>query len=265
MRHDAPIAGGAGACGGPDAGREGGLDQGRAEPAVALAGALLDEERAVPSGIAEFADRGGRHDAGAEKAVLEQLSDPARVVDGGLAAGALGDLGGRWRGHPCTRRHDVARRARRHHGGVPEAPSSVRVRTRGTHRAAGGSERRRGKGSPFSCGRVGRRPMDAYVRYGPLEHGRHLLDAPIGDLHGVSFHRIPGKKCSPPTVRASHRLQCRKLSGAACRHLMVPEEVFGTVRDVVGFSCQHATTRRSLQMPAEHRPIELDGATAVRA
>ncbi len=39
MRHDAPIAGGEGACGGPDAGREGGLDQGRAEPAIALAGA----------------------------------------------------------------------------------------------------------------------------------------------------------------------------------------------------------------------------------
>ena len=45
-------------------------------------------------------------------------------------------------------RHDCARRARRHHGGLPEAPSSVYVRTRDTNRAADGSERWSGKGSP---------------------------------------------------------------------------------------------------------------------
>ncbi|MGH7372759.1 MAG: GntR family transcriptional regulator [Candidatus Rokuibacteriota bacterium] len=98
-----------------------------------------------------------------------------------------------------------------------------------------------------------------------IEHGRHLLDAPIEDLHGVSFHRILGRKFNLHTVRISHRLQCRKLSPAACRHLMVPDGTFGTVWDVVGFSYQRATTYQSLQMPAGHRPIELDGATAVRA
>ena len=97
-----------------------------------------------------------------------------------------------------------------------------------------------------------------------LEHGRHLLNAPLEDLHGVSFHRILGKRFNLPTVRTSHRLQCGELSPAACRHLMVPEGTFGTVWDVVGFSYQHATTYQSLQMPAGHRPIELDGATAVR-
>lgn len=97
-----------------------------------------------------------------------------------------------------------------------------------------------------------------------IEHGRHLLEAPIEELHGVSFHRILGKKFNLPTVRISHRLQCRKLSPAACRHLRVPEGTFGTVWDVVGFSYQHATTYQSLQMPAGHRAIELDGATAVR-
>jgi DNA-binding GntR family transcriptional regulator len=98
-----------------------------------------------------------------------------------------------------------------------------------------------------------------------FEHGRRLLEAPIDDLHGVSFHQILGKRFDLPTVRTSHRLQCRKLSPAACRHLMVPEGTFGTVWDVVGFSYQHATTYQSLQIPAGHRPIELDGATAVRA
>jgi DNA-binding GntR family transcriptional regulator len=98
-----------------------------------------------------------------------------------------------------------------------------------------------------------------------IEHGRHLLDAAIEDLHGVSFHRILGKRFNLPTVRTSHRLQCRRLSPAACRHLMVPEGTFGTVWDVVGFSYQQATTYQSLQIPAGHRPIELDGATAGRA
>lgn len=98
-----------------------------------------------------------------------------------------------------------------------------------------------------------------------LEHGRHLLDARIEDLHGVSFHRVLSRRFNLPTVRISHRLQCRKLSPAACRHLAVPVGTFGTVWDVVGFSYQHATTFQSLQIPAGHRPIELDGATGARA
>jgi len=98
-----------------------------------------------------------------------------------------------------------------------------------------------------------------------FEHGRHLLEAPIEDLHGVSLHRILGQRFNLPTVRTSHRLQCRTLSPAACRHLMISEGTLGTVWDVVGFSYQHATTYQSLQIPAGHRPIELDGATAGRA
>ncbi len=93
-----------------------------------------------------------------------------------------------------------------------------------------------------------------------IEHGRHLLDEPIENLHGVSFHRILGRKFNLPTLRTSHRLQCRRLCPAACRHLIVPEGTFGTVWDVVGFSHQQATTYQSLQIPAGHRPIELDAA-----
>jgi GntR family transcriptional regulator len=98
-----------------------------------------------------------------------------------------------------------------------------------------------------------------------LAHGRHLLDARIEDLHGVSFHRILGRRFNLPTLRTSHRLQCRRLSAAACRHLTVPDGTFGTVWDVVGYSYHHATTFQSLQIPAGHRPIELDGPTAGRA
>jgi GntR family transcriptional regulator len=91
-----------------------------------------------------------------------------------------------------------------------------------------------------------------------LKHGRHLLDEPIENLHGVSFHRTLGRKFNLPTLRTTHRLQCRKLSQAACRHLIVPEGTFGTVWDVIGYYHQQATTYQSLQLPAGHRPIELD-------
>jgi GntR family transcriptional regulator len=91
-----------------------------------------------------------------------------------------------------------------------------------------------------------------------IEHGRHLLEEPIENLHGVSFHRILGRRFNLPTVRTSHRLQCRQLGADACRHLGVPDGTFGTVWDVVGYSYQRATTYQSIQIPAGHRPIELD-------
>ncbi len=94
-----------------------------------------------------------------------------------------------------------------------------------------------------------------YIAY---EHGRHLLDEPVDSLHGASFHRILGRRFNLPTLRTRHRLQCRRLSPEACRHLLLPEGTFGTVWDVVGFSYQRATTYQSLQIPAGHRPIELD-------
>ena len=33
-----------------------------------------------------------------------------------------------------------------------------------------------------------------------IEHGRHLLDEPIENLHGVSFHRILGERVQPSHV-----------------------------------------------------------------
>lgn len=90
------------------------------------------------------------------------------------------------------------------------------------------------------------------------EHGRHLLDEPVETLHGVSFHRILGRKFNLPTLRTTHRLQCCKLSPAACRHLLLPEDTYGTAWDVVGYSYQQATTYQSVQIPAGHRPIELE-------
>jgi DNA-binding GntR family transcriptional regulator len=91
-----------------------------------------------------------------------------------------------------------------------------------------------------------------------LEYGRHLLDEPIENLHGASFHRILGKNFNLPTLRTSHRLQSRELSPLACRYLLLPKGTIGTVWDVVGFSYQQATTYQLIQLPANHRSIEFD-------
>jgi DNA-binding GntR family transcriptional regulator len=99
----------------------------------------------------------------------------------------------------------------------------------------------------------------AYSRFHiAYEHGRHLLKEPVENLHGVSFHGVLGKRFNLPTLRTSHRLQSRPLSPEACRRLLVPQGTVGTVWDVVGYSHQRATTYQSVQIPAGHRPIELD-------
>jgi GntR family transcriptional regulator len=90
------------------------------------------------------------------------------------------------------------------------------------------------------------------------EHGRHLLEEPIENLHGVSFHRILGRRFNSPTTKMSHRLQARELSPKACRRLMLPKGTFGTLWAVIGYSRERATTYQSLEVPAGHRPIELE-------
>jgi len=103
----------------------------------------------------------------------------------------------------------------------------------------------------------GEAPAFSQVRIG-IEHGRSLLKMPIERLHGLSFHKVLGREFNLPTVRTSHRLQCERLSRTACRHLGVPAGTYGMVWEVVGFSHRQATTYQSLQMPAGHRPIELE-------
>ena len=60
--------------------------------ALGLAGALLDDHLAVASQVAQLADRAWWHEAGADQAVLDQLADPGRVADVGLAAGDVAQV-----------------------------------------------------------------------------------------------------------------------------------------------------------------------------
>ena len=52
---------------------------------LGLTSALLDLGLAVAGQLAQLADRAGRHEAGADQAVLDQLGDPGRIGDVGLA------------------------------------------------------------------------------------------------------------------------------------------------------------------------------------
>jgi DNA-binding GntR family transcriptional regulator len=103
----------------------------------------------------------------------------------------------------------------------------------------------------------GEEPAFSQVRIA-FEYGRSLLKMPIESQHGLSFHKVLGRKFNLPTVRTSHRLQCQRLSRTACRHLRVPTGSYGMIWDVVSFSHRQATIYQSLQMPPGHRPIELD-------
>ena len=76
----------------------------------------------------------------------------------------------------------------------------------------------------------GEAPAFSQVRIA-IEHGRSLLKMPIESLHGLSFHKVLGRKFNLPTVRTSHRLQCQRLSRTACRHLCVPARY---IRDDLG-------------------------------
>ena len=62
--------------------------------ALGLAGALLDDDLAVAGEVTQLADRAWWHEARADQAVLDQLADPGRVADVGLAAGDVAQVVG---------------------------------------------------------------------------------------------------------------------------------------------------------------------------
>ena len=64
-----------------------------------LSGALLNERVAVAREIPQLPNRGWRHEALPDEAVLEQLGDPHAVLHIGLPAGDLGRSARRWPGY----------------------------------------------------------------------------------------------------------------------------------------------------------------------
>ena len=94
--------------------------------------------------------------------------------------------------------------------------------------------------------------------YLPYALGKFLLDIPLEALHGISTHKALVDRFNLPTVRFEHRVSCRQLINDVCRQVLVPEETFGTVWDIRGYSFRDSpNTYQRIQLPAGHRPLEI--------
>lgn len=90
------------------------------------------------------------------------------------------------------------------------------------------------------------------------EHGKIFLDMPMEELHGASSHRLLIDHYNLPTLRMEHRVGCRALSDAACKHLMVPSGSIGIVWDISDFSFHDKPSLfQRFQLPPGHRPVEI--------
>ena len=103
----------------------------------------------------------------------------------------------------------------------------------------------------------GEAPAFSQVRIA-IEHGRSLLKMPIESLHGLSFHKVLGRKFNLPTVRTSHRLQRQRSEPDG-----VPQIVCAArhVRDDLGGRRLLLPAGDDLSVAANviaHWPIELD-------
>lgn len=94
--------------------------------------------------------------------------------------------------------------------------------------------------------------------YFSYDHGKALLDVPLEELHGSSTHRVMVDRFNLPTLRVEHRIGARALSDFACKHLRLPADTVGTIWDVSDYSIgDKPVLFQRLQLPPEHRPIEL--------
>ena len=102
--------------------------------------------------------------------------------------------------------------------------------------------------------------------YFTYDHGRALLDAPLEELHGSSTHRVMVDRFNLPTLRVEHRIAARVLSDVACKHLRLAPGTVGTVWDVSDYSIgDRPVLFQRLQLPPDHRPIELSESSVALA
>jgi GntR family transcriptional regulator len=94
--------------------------------------------------------------------------------------------------------------------------------------------------------------------YVAFKFGRHLLDLPIEELQGSSFHRILAERFNLPTLKLEHKLGCRALSDEACERLMLTLGTFGCVWDTKSYSFDREPILfQRFELPPGHRPIEI--------
>ncbi|MEZ5843655.1 MAG: GntR family transcriptional regulator [Hyphomicrobiaceae bacterium] len=98
--------------------------------------------------------------------------------------------------------------------------------------------------------------------YIAVAHGKHLLNQPLEQLHGSSWHRLLSQRFRLPTLRMRHSLASRPLSPFACKHLKLAKGTSGTVWDILDYSfADQPVLFQRYQLPPGHRPIELEERT----
>ncbi|MGI9523225.1 MAG: GntR family transcriptional regulator [Hyphomicrobiaceae bacterium] len=94
--------------------------------------------------------------------------------------------------------------------------------------------------------------------YVAFKYGRHLLNLPIEELHGSSFHRTLVDRFNLPTLNLEHRLGCRALSDDACAQLTLASGTLGCVWDIKSYSFDRESILfQRFELPPGHRPIEI--------
>lgn len=94
-----------------------------------------------------------------------------------------------------------------------------------------------------------------YVAYA---YAKHVLQQPLRELDGSSFHRILTDRFNLPSLRMSHKIRCGALGDAACDHLGLERGTVGSQWDVTTYSFDdEAILFQRFELPPGHREIEI--------
>ena len=99
----------------------------------------------------------------------------------------------------------------------------------------------------------------AYSRvFLPRAFSVHLLQVPIDQLHGISYHRMLAETAAPPPMHMRERISCAPISPAALRHLALSAPTHGIIWEVEEFSFNNEPlVFQQIQLPPGHRPLEM--------
>jgi DNA-binding GntR family transcriptional regulator len=105
---------------------------------------------------------------------------------------------------------------------------------------------------------VDREPPAFSSLYLRREHGQHLLDLPLENLHGTSLHRHLLERFHLPTLSVRHEVAARPLSEAACHHLGLFAPHVGLVWSAhdIGLD-DHPLLIQRFELRQGHRPMEI--------
>lgn len=90
------------------------------------------------------------------------------------------------------------------------------------------------------------------------EHADSLLERPLDDLHGISYHRMLWEDFRVRTATVRHSSRAELLSGQACAHLDLAAPHVGMIWDAYEHDSQDKLQLiQRFELPRGHRPMEI--------